>query len=468
MAQDCCSNSYSFNGQPNGHQSLHSKPFLLRPASSRQVKQLRRSTWSSICGNNRGNQSNEDWAAPAFAPNEQLDSSLAEYQVMFQQMKHSFPLVAYGALHQMTMARIAELKANRLEAQHERNRKEEEERPLKTNLASNFNLVGMVDFFSNTLAKHNPQDPDVNNGRLRSSISAPLKQDKPYSGDGLRRGSAIGNDSSPSLWNRQERADTLLRKSAPPSFYQAPHSHSFSLLTKRIASTADVSSQFSDSDNLQQYRQEREDYPLRKSAPPSFYQAPHSHSFSLPTKRIASTADISSQFSDSDNLDFNFEHRMSDKIVKEEDYVNVFGTSHRRSMSDLSGLFIDDDDDGNKNIDASDHYDDKGLYSVRSETKLPRSPDAASQVVDGNQNDTDDNISLSFNAPQFIGLNLSLSSKSDESDSSHHANTMSFTSDLTLSDCCSTKSSNGLIVGFSHQRTIYDGNDLIVRFVKEE
>ena len=159
---------------------------------------------------------------------------------------------------------------------------------------------------------------------------------------------------------------------------------------------------------------------------------------------------------------------MSDKIVKEEDYVNVFGTSHRRSMSDLSGLFIDDDDDGNKNIDASDHYDDKGLYSVRSETKLPRSPDAASQVVDGNQNDTDDNISLSFNAPQFIGLNLSLSSKSDESDSSHHANTMSFTSDLTLSDCCSTKSSNGLIVGFSHQRTIYDGNDLIVRFVKEE
>jgi hypothetical protein len=416
VAQDCCSNSYSFNGQPNGHQSLHSKPFLLRPASSRQVKQLRRSTWSSICGNNRGNQSNEDWAAPAFAPNEQLDSSLAEYQVMFQQMKHSFPLVAYGALHQMTMARIAELKANRLEAQHERNRKEEEERPLKTNLASNFNLVGMVDFFSNTLAKHNPQDPDVNNGRLRSSISAPLKQDKPYSGDGLRRGSAIGNDSSPSLWNRQERADTLLRKSAPPSFYQAPHSHSFS----------------------------------------------------LPTKRIASTADISSQFSDSDNLDFNFEHRMSDKIVKEEDYVNVFGTSHRRSMSDLSGLFIDDDDDGNKNIDASDHYDDKGLYSVRSETKLPRSPDAASQVVDGNQNDTDDNISLSFNAPQFIGLNLSLSSKSDESDSSHHANTMSFTSDLTLSDCCSTKSSNGLIVGFSHQRTIYDGNDLIVRFVKEE
>ena len=390
-----------------------SKPFLLRPVSSRQVKQRRRSTWSSICENNRGNQSNEDWAAPAFAPNEQLDSSLAEYQVMFQQMKHSFPMLASGALHQMTMARIAELKANRLEAQHERNRKEEEERPLKINLASNF-LVGMVDFFHNTLAKHNPQDQD-DNGRLRSSISAPWKQDKPYSGDGLRRGSAIGNDSSPSLWNRQEREDTLIRKSAPPSFYQAPHSHSFSLLTKRIALTTDVSS----------------------------------------------------QFSDSDNLGFNFERRMSDKIVKEEEYVNVFGTSHRRSMSDLSGLFIDDEIDGNNNIDASDHYDDKGLYSVRSETKLPRIPDAASQVVDGKQNDTNDNISLSFNAPQFIGLNLSksLSSKSDENDSSHHANTMSITSELTSSDCCSTTSSNGLIVSFSQQRTMYDGNDLIVRFV---
>ena len=437
-----------------------SKPFLLRPVSSRQVKQLRRSTWSSICGNNRGNQSNEDWAAPAFALNEQLDSSLAEYQVMFQQMKHSFPMLASGALHQLTMARIAELKANRLEAQHERNRKEEEERPLKTNLTSNLNLVGMVDFFTKTLA-HNPQDPDDNNGRLRSSNSAPWKQDKPYSGGGLRRGSAIGNDSSPSLWNRQEREDTLLRKSAPPSFYQAPQSHSFSLLTKRIASTADVSSQFSDSDNLQRYRQEREDHPLRKSAPPSFYQAPHSHSFSLLTKRIALTADGSSQFSDSDNLGFNFERRMSDKIVKEEEYVNVFGTSHRRSMSDLSGLFIDDDgNDGNENIDASDYYDDKGLYSVRSETKLPRIPDAASQVVDGKQNDTDDNISLSFNALQFIGLNLSKSlSSSDESDSSHHANTMSITSELTSSDCSSTTSSNGLIVSWS------DGNDLIVGFV---
>lgn len=98
---------------------------------------------------------------------------------------------------------------------------------------------------------------------------------------------------------------------------------------------------------------------------------------------------------------------------------------------------------------------------------MPRIPDAASQVVDGKQNDTDDNISLSFNALQIIGLNISksLSSKSDENDSSHHANTMSITSELTSSDCCSTTSSNSLIVGFSHQRTIYDGNDLIVRFV---
>jgi hypothetical protein len=143
--------------------------------------------------------------------------------------------------------------------------------------------------------------------------------------------------------------------------------------------------------------------------------------------------------------------------------------------SDISGLFIDEDDDedGSENIDATDQYDDKGLYSVRSETKLPKSPDAASQCEDGKrqdkeegkikllqQNDINDNKSLSSNVPQFIGLHLSksLSSKSNESDL-HHTTTMSITSELTSSDCSSTTSSNGLIVSWS------DGNDLIVGFV---
>jgi hypothetical protein len=180
-------------------------------------------------------------------------------------------------------------------------------------------------------------------------------------------------------------------------------------------------------------------------------------------------------------MGFNFECRMSDKIVKEEEYDNVFGTNRRRSYnslsSDISGLFIDeeDDEDGSENIDDTDQYDDRGLYSVRSETKLPTSPDAASQRLDGKrqdkeegkikllqQNDINDNKSLSSNVPQFIGLHLSksksLSSKCDESDS-HHTTTISITSELTSSDCSSTTSSYGLIVSWS------DGNDLIVGFV---
>ena len=123
----------------------------------------------------------------------------------------------------------------------------------------------------------------------------------------------------------------------------------------------------------------------------------------------------------------------------------MLGTSRRRSdksvMSDLSELCDDDDDD--ENINATDHYDDKGLHSVRSETTFPTS-----------------------NMTQFIGLDLSksLSKKNDESDS-HLTTTMSIKSKLTSSDCCSTTSSNGLIVGFSDQRTNYDDNGLLVGFV---
>lgn len=112
---------------------------------------------------------------------------------------------------------------------------------------------------------------------------------------------------------------------------------------------------------------------------------------------------------------------MSNKTVNEEEDTDVFGTSCRRSDNslslDINSLSIDDEDeDGSENIDATDHYDDKGLYSLRSKPKLPRSQEATSQVVDGTkqdkegrnieflQNDTDDNRSLSFNVPQFIGL----------------------------------------------------------------
>jgi hypothetical protein len=406
---------------------------------------------------------------------------VAEYQVMFQQMKQSFPMLASGALHQMTMVRIAELRAaNQLEEQREQNRKEEEERPLKTNLASK--LVGMimpVEF--NTSAKHDPQDQDNYDGEIRrSSICAPWMQDRPNSGVGLHRGSTFGSrntfgsDSIHSLWNRREPEDFINRSNSV-----------FSLLQKSTGSAIRSDS----SPSLWQNRREREDCNnissnsfckmLRKSAPPNLYQAPHSRSFSQLTKRTASTADVTSQFHDSHNMGFNFECRMSDKIVKEEEYDNAFGTNRRRSYnslsSDISGLFIDEDDDedGSENIDATDQYDDKGLYSVRSETKLPKSPDAASQCEDGKrqdkeegkikllqQNDINDNKSLSSNVPQFIGLHLSksLSSKSNESDL-HHTTTMSITSELTSSDCSSTTSSNGLIVSWS------DGNDLIVGFV---
>ena len=70
-------------------------------------------------------------------------SSVAEYQLVFQQLKQEYPASASGALHQKTMARLAEIKANHdLEEQHEQDRKEEVERPLKMNLASK--LVGMI------------------------------------------------------------------------------------------------------------------------------------------------------------------------------------------------------------------------------------------------------------------------------------------------------------------------------------
>ena len=60
---------------------------------------------------------------------------MADYQEVFQKMKQTFPTSASGALHQITMARIAKLKAARdHEEQRERERliREEEEERLKT------------------------------------------------------------------------------------------------------------------------------------------------------------------------------------------------------------------------------------------------------------------------------------------------------------------------------------------------
>ena len=87
-----------------------SKPFFLQPVSARQVKQQR--------------QSSEEWA-PVNRPNEQqLSYTVADYQFVFQQLKQEFPTSASGALHQMTMARISEIKANQVEEKREQDKKE--------------------------------------------------------------------------------------------------------------------------------------------------------------------------------------------------------------------------------------------------------------------------------------------------------------------------------------------------------
>jgi hypothetical protein len=121
-------------------------------------------------------------------------------------------------------------------------------------------------------------------------------------------------------------------------------------------------------------------------------------------------------------------------------------------------------------INVDDHYEDKGVHSVKSETELPSSHDATSQDEDDLlQNDSDGNRSSKSNVTQFLGLDLvkSLPFKANNDSDLQRITTMSVTSELTPSDCCSTTSSNlnGMIVGFSDQHTNHDGNDLLVGFV---
>jgi hypothetical protein len=180
-----------------------SKPFFLQPVSSRQVKRRGSSSFGlgGVGGNNRGSfQCNEAWA-PVIRPNEhQLSYAIADYQVVFQQLKQLYPASASGALHQMTMARLSAIKANQVEEQRERDRKEEEERPLNVFASKLVGMIKPVDI--NASSK---QDPDTNNGGLRRNSSSAWMQDPTSRGGGLRRGStygsrnALGNDSMQSL-----------------------------------------------------------------------------------------------------------------------------------------------------------------------------------------------------------------------------------------------------------------------------
>ena len=182
-------------------------------------KQRRPSSMSGMGLGSRGDKNNHRRTSTASQSTDaELDqtaiSSVAEYQLVFQQLKQEYPASASGALHQLTMARLAEIKANReLEEQRERNKQEEEERPLNV-LATK--LVGMI-------------MPGDTVGRRRPTV---------------------GSDSTSSLWNRREREDfnsssdsilgansrpsMLLRMSAP-SDHQPPHSRRLSLFPRQDA-----------------------------------------------------------------------------------------------------------------------------------------------------------------------------------------------------------------------------------------
>jgi hypothetical protein len=388
-----------------------SKPFFLQPVSARQVKQQR--------------QSSEEWATVNRPNEQQLSYTVADYQFVFQQLKQEFPTSASGALHQMTMARISEIKANQVEEKRERDKKEEEERPLNI-LASK--LVGLI-------------MPGDTVGRRRPTISS---------------------DSASSQWNRQEPEDficrsnsifSLMQKATAPPEDQALHIRCVSLLTRRTMSTADDSSRFNINDNLHNSARRMSEDAVKED---------EEEDDMIGTSRRRSDISL---LSDLSGLD----------------YENVNATDHHNSlMSDLSGLFeVTDDDDNDEIINVDDHCDDKGLHLVRSETELPSSHDATSQGVDGEQdkdeekinllqNGSDGNRSPTSNVTQFLGLDLSKSlPKTNEEKDTHRTTTMSVTSELTSSDCCSTTSSNldGMIVGFSDQHTNHDGNDLLVGFV---
>ena len=309
-------------------------------------------------------------------------SAVAEYQVVFQQLKQEFPTSASGALHQMTMARIAELKANQVEEKRESVRKVGEERPLNV-LATK--LVGMI-------------MPGDTVGRRRPTV---------------------GSDATSSLWNRREREDF---NSSSDSIFGA----------SRPSMLLGISA-------------------------PSDNQAPHPRRLSLfPRQRTTNDPAL-----------VNFARRTSDTDDNQEGGIlpnslgdeNMFGSSRRRSdislLSDLSGLFDDE------NVDATaDHYDNaEKIDLLRNDTDDNGKP-ASILSENRRDHDSDDPIIVT----QLIGLDLSKNlPKTNEEKDTHR--TTSIASDVTSSDCCSTASSNGMIVGFSDQRNNDDDNDLLVGFV---
>jgi hypothetical protein len=319
------------------------------------------------------------------------------------------------------------------------------------------------------------QDPDTNNGGLRRNSSIAWMQDPTSRGGGFRRGStygsrnALGNDSMQSLWNRREPEEfinrnnsvfSLLQKSTTPPDDQALHIRCVSLLTRRTVSTADDSSRFNSNDNL--------------------------HNLARRMSNRMSENTVKEEEEGEDDL-IGTSRRGSDNSLMSDlsglDYEEVNATDHYSSLkSDLSGLFevtadVVDDDENDKIIDVDNHYDDKCLHSVRSETALTS---ASSQGEDGKQdkeegkinllqNVSDGNRSPTSNVTQFLDLDQvkNLPFKTNDKSDLQCITTLSIASELTTSDCYSTTSSilNGMIVGFSDQHTNHDGNDLLVGFV---
>jgi hypothetical protein len=192
---------------------------------------------------------------------------------------------------------------------------------------------------------------------------------------------------------------------------------------------------------------------------PSDHEAPHPRRLCL----------FPRQTTTSDPALVNFARRTSDKDDNQEGGIlpnslgdeNMFGSSRRRSdislLSDLSGLFDDENNDA-----TADHYDNaEKIDLLRNDTDDNGKP--ASILSENCRDiDSDDQIIVT----QLIGLDLSKHlPKTNEEKDTHRTTTMSIASDVTSSDCCSSASSNGMIVGFSDQRTNDDDNDLFVGFV---
>jgi hypothetical protein len=379
--------------------------------------QRRPSNMSGTGLGNRGDRDNHRRRIAVSSTDDELEqnaiSAVAEYQVVFQQLRQEFPTSASGALHQMTMKRIAEIKANQVEEKRERDKKEEEERPLNI-LASK--LVGLI-MPGDTVGRHRPT---ISSDSASSQWNCREREDFNSSCD------SIFGASRPSMlqWNRREREDfnsssdsifgasrpSMLMRMSTPSDHQAPHPRRLSL------------------------------FPRQDSVPPN-------------------DPDLVNIARRTSNEPFPELDDQSTNSLEDENMIDA--RRRRRSdislLSDLSGLFDDE------NVDATaDHYDNvEKIDLLRNDTDENGKP--ASILSENCRDiDSDDQIIVT----QLIGLDLSKDlPKTNEEKDTHRTTTMSIASDVTSSDCCSTASSNGMIVGFSDQRTNDDDNDLLVGFV---